>query len=102
MRWILFLSRVAFICNLFFLFSVLLQWKLFFSNQAFFSTIIIAGYFLAPFVFNPLVAILYAVLLLQKKRLTDVVPKWLAVTNFIFLLLQIFFVLFFLHDTFHY
>jgi hypothetical protein len=101
MRCCRFLSRVAFICNLFFVLSVLLQWKLFLSNQAALSTILIAGFLLAPLLFNPLANLMYLALLISKKQVAPVVPKWLAVANFIFLLLQILFVLFFLHDPFH-
>jgi hypothetical protein len=101
MRWCHFFSRVAFICNLFFLVSVLLQWRLFFTNPAALSTVLIAGFLLAPFLFNPLVNLVYLALLIRRKPLAIYVPQWLARTNFIFLLLQFLFVLFFLHDPFH-
>ena len=101
MRGLHFLSRVAFICNLAFLLSVLLQWQPVISNKALLSTIVIAGYVLAPVLFSPVVNILYAVLLFKKKPLAAFVPRWLAVANFIFLLVQLLFVLFFLHDPFH-
>lgn len=101
MRRLLFLSRVAFICNLAFLLSVLLQWKPVVLNEGLVSTIIVTGYFLAPFLFSPVVNLAYAVILLQKKVLTSFVPKWLVLLNVGFLLVQILFVLFFLHDPFH-
>ena len=101
MRFIPFLSRVAFLCNLFFLLSFVLQWKPLVVNQTASSTIIITGYLLAPFFFSPVVNVLYAVLLLRKMPLPARVPLWLATTNFIFLLLQLIFVLFFLYDPFY-
>lgn len=101
MRWCRFLSQVAFICNLCFLICVLLQWKPVLANNALLSTVVITGYFLAPFVFNPVVNLLYAAIHIRKKPMNLFVPKWLALANFIFLLVQIVFVLFFLHDTFH-
>ena len=101
MRWISFLSRVAFICNLAFLFSVLLQWKPVVSSQVLLSTVVIAGYFLAPFIFSPLVGVLYATILIQKKKFPASLPAWLIGLNFVFLLVQLIFVLFFLHDPFH-
>jgi hypothetical protein len=101
MRWCRFLSRVAFICNLFFVFGVLLQSAPFLSSEALRATILIAGFILAPFLFNPLVNLMYLVLLLRRKPLAPSVPRWLAVANFIFLLVQILFLLFFLHDPFH-
>ena len=81
--------------------SVLLQWRLALSNQAALSTILIAGFFLAPFLFNPLVNLMYLAQIVRKLPLATYVPRWLACANFIFLLLQIVFVLFFLHDPFH-
>lgn len=102
MRWLLFLSRVAFVCNLFFLLSALLQWKAFISDQSVVSTIVIAGYFLAVFLFSPLVNVLYGAQAILKKNLFQVVPRWLVLTNFLFFVLQIVFITFYLNDTFHY
>lgn len=99
MRWLLFLSRIAFICNLFFLLTVLLQWRNLGGNEAIISTIIIIGYVFAVLV-NPLVNIFYLFMLIRKKQLFQTLPKWLVLTNFIFLLLQLQYLLF-LNDTFH-
>jgi len=99
MRWLLFLSRVAFICNLFSLLSIVLLWKTFIEQQVVVSIIAIIGYMLALF-FNPLVNLIYGILLIAKKPLKDFVPKWLVVANFIFLLLQLQYI-FFLNDTLH-
>ena len=89
-----FLSRVAFICNLFFLATVVLHFQPYVSDPAAVSTIVIMGYFLSLFLFNPVVNIAYLVLLLRGKKIVDIVPRWLAIANFIFLLLQILFILF--------
>jgi hypothetical protein len=102
MRWLLFFSRVALICNFFFLLSALLQWNNFIEYRSLVSTIVIMGYFMAVFVFNPLVTIFYAIQLLRKKNLFAVIPRWLVRINFIFLILQIIFVAFFINDTFYY
>jgi hypothetical protein len=101
MRWLSLLSRVAFICNLAFLLCMLLQWKPFLSDSALLSNIVITGYVLAPFVFSPVVNVLYIITLFRKKPLTSWVPSWLIWINFIFLIVQFLFVLFFLHDPFH-
>jgi len=101
MRWLSFLSRVAFICNLAFVLSLLLQWKPFISNEALLSTIVVIGYFLAPLVFNPVVNIIYLIFLIRRNPLQASLPRWLVMANFGFLLVQLFFVLFFLHDPFH-
>ena len=88
MRWLLFLSRVAFICNLFFLLTVLLQWRNLIGDERVASTVVIIGYFFAVFVFSPIVNLSYGFTLLRRKPLFTFVPRWLVLTNFIFLLLQ--------------
>lgn len=102
MRGLLFLCRVAFICNLFFIISAALQWKDFISVQPVFSTVVVIGYFMAVFIFNPIANIACAVQWLRRKALFETVPRWLVVANFIFLLMQILFIIFFLNDTLHY
>ncbi|RYY90206.1 MAG: hypothetical protein EOO15_03485 [Chitinophagaceae bacterium] len=92
MRLVLFLSRVAFVCNVFFLLALLLRMGLPAKDEAVASTIVISGYALAA-IFNPLVNLIYLVLLLRR-RLVATVPRWLALANFIFLLLQIQYILF--------
>ncbi len=79
--------------------SALLQWKDFIGSQVVVSTIVVMGYFLAVFIFNPLVHLLYLIQAVWKKNLWLLVPKWLVITNFIFLLVQLLFILFFLNDT---
>jgi hypothetical protein len=99
MRLLLFLSRVALICNIFFLLTVLLQWKNFVREESVVSTIVIIGYFLAVFIFNPLVNLLYITFLAIRRRLSDIIPKWLVIANFIFLLLQLLYIILFLNGT---
>ena len=87
MRWLLFLSRVAFVCNLLFLvsFSLLLtQWL---QNEELSSTIIITGYVLS-IVFNPVVNLNYLILFWTKKNSLAIVPAWLIIMNILFLILQ--------------
>lgn len=99
---LLFISRVALVCNLLFVLSAVLQWRLFIANEALVSIIVVAGYFLAVFLFSPLVNLLYLVQWFLKRNLLQVVPLWLVVVNFSFLLVQILFIIFYLNDTFHY
>ena len=89
------------VCNLFFVAAALLQWKDYIGNQHMVSTVVIIGYFLAVFLFSPLVNILYAIRL-RRAGLFAMVPRWLVVSNFLFLLVQIFFIVFFLNGFFHY
>ena len=76
-----------------------LHFNSFLEDQALVSTVVIIGYALAVFIFTPLVNILYLAFLLLRKKLFDVVPKWMVITNFIFLLLQIAYVIFFLNGS---
>ena len=92
MRLSLFLSRVAFVCNVFFLLMLLLRLGLPARNEALVSTVAIAGYFLV-LLFNPLANLLCGLLLLRRRLLASV-PRWLAVSNLIFLLLQVQYILY--------
>ncbi|GAA4333726.1 hypothetical protein [Flaviaesturariibacter amylovorans] len=87
----LFLSRLALICNLFFVAATAIRmgWQL--PSEQLSNTIIVIGHFLV-LVFSPLVNLLYLVQLLRKK-LFATVPRWLVLTNFIFLLLQVQFII---------
>lgn len=99
MRLLLFLSRLALICNVFFLLTVLLQWRNLVEDKAALSTILIIGYVFAMLI-NPLVNLFYIGLILFRKPLRTTVPGWLVVTNFIFLIVQLQYILF-LNDTPH-
>lgn len=99
MRWLLFLSRVAFICNIFFLLAFSLKVSNWVHNQDVESTIVITGYFLAA-LFNPLVNLCYLVLFLIRKKFWQTVPSWLITANLLFLIMQTFYVLY-LNDTQH-
>lgn len=101
MRWLLFLSRLAFICGFFFLvsFSLLLwDWS---NEQAVIGTIIIIGHVIG-LVTIPTVNLCYAVLLV-KRKLSVYVPLWLAVANLLFLLILILYILynFYLNDPYY-
>ena len=92
MRFVLFLSRIAFICNLFFLLALLVRITNVAGNGLAVSTIGITGYFLVA-LFNPLVNLIYLFLLFRKKLFISL-PRWLVLSNFIFLLLQLQYILF--------
>lgn len=93
MRWLLFLSRLAFICNLFFLLSASLQVYDWAQNSEVNSTILIIGYFLA-LLLNPLTNLFYLVAAMLRKKLTDAVPLWLIISNIIFLVIQLLFIIY--------
>lgn len=87
MRWLIFLSRQAFIYNV--LFAILVVFKSYFPliNGGAGSTIIILGYVLV-WIVNPLVNISYLVLHLSRFRIFTIVPAWLISANILFLVFQ--------------
>jgi len=91
MRWLLFLSRLAFICNCFFLLAVSLQLGRWFQNQDAEALTIIIGYFMSVPV-NAATILCYIILLPRNKMKLQIVPKWLIIANCLFLLLQIFYI----------
>ena len=90
MRWLLFLSRVAFVCNCFFLLAVSLQLGRWFQNQDAEATTIIIGYFMSA-LFNPAAILCYLVLFFSSKTRLQVVPRWLIIANCLFLFLQLYY-----------
>jgi hypothetical protein len=99
MRWLLFLSRLAFICNVFFLLAVSLQLGNWLHNQDITATIAVIGYFMAVLL-NPLVNFCYLLCFILRKKFRTVVPSWLIASNLLFLIMQIFYILY-LNDTKH-
>jgi len=91
MRWLLFLSRLAFICGFCFLLSLALQlWKK--SNiEVISSTVIIIGFVIGLLVV-PLTLVVYLVVLIRQKRLP--VPLWLVIANIIFLFILMLYIIF--------
>jgi len=61
--------------------------------------IVLIGYVMV-FLFNPLVNICYLVLLLVRNKFWKTVPSWLVTANILFLVMQIFYILY-LNDTPH-
>ena len=93
MRWLLFLSRLAFLCNVCFLLAVSLQFLRWFQNQDLESYFIIIGYFLVAFI-NPLANFCVLYLLVGSRERLKVVPSWLWMANFVFFVLQIIYLLY--------
>ena len=92
MRWLLFLSRVAFICNLLFLLSFSLKIYDWIKDEDIGSTIIITGYVLS-FIFNPIVNLSYLIIFWVKRKNLFIIPAWLIVMNILFLILQLIYLL---------
>jgi hypothetical protein len=93
MKWLSFLSRLAFICNIFFLLAFSLMISRYITNETVVSTILIIGYFLV-ILFSPLVNLCYLVLFLLRKKFWHFIPSWLITANVMFLLMEIFYILY--------
>ena len=92
MRWLLFLSRVAFVCNLLFLVAFTLSVTKWLKNEELSSAIIISGFVLSV-LFNPLVNVCYLVIFWVKRKSLAIIPAWLMVMNILFIILQLVFLL---------
>lgn len=99
MRWLLFLSRVAFIFGIFFLLELVRQIRDFTERDAITSSIITVAFMLG-LVVVPIVNTCYLVVLFVKRKLTEYVPLWLVLSNLFFLLLLIFYI-FYLNDPYY-
>ena len=84
MKWLLFLSRVAFICGFCFLLSISLLFKEWTKDQDIAATIITIGFFMGM-IFVPLTLICYLIVVIRGKKLTTIVPSWLVVFNIVWL-----------------
>ena len=91
MRWLLFLSRLAFISGFCILIHVSItifgQWI---NEENILSTIIVIGYFIGAVVI-PVTMLCYLGVWIVKRRVP--VPYWLIISNFIFLLAILLFIL---------
>lgn len=84
MRWLLFLSRLAFICGLFFLLTLsLLIWD-WVKDESMVSTIITIGFFMGMIIV-PVTLICYLLLWLARKKPATIVPRWLIIANILVL-----------------
>ncbi len=91
MRWLLFLSRLAFICGICFLLSLsLLVWS-WTKDEAISSTVIIIGFVIGLLVV-PATLICYVVVLARKKIVP--VPLWLVISNIVFMFILLFYIIF--------
>ena len=99
MRWLLFISRVAFICNICFLFAFSLQLTDWIRNEQLSATLIVIGYVMG-FIINPVVILCYLFTFLISRRKLAIVPAWLITANILFFVMQILYILY-LNDTQH-
>jgi len=91
MRWLLFLSRLAFICGICFLLSLSLRIWNWTSDEAISSTVIIIGFVIGLLVV-PVTLICYLGVLAKKKLLP--VPLWLVISNIVFMFILMIYIIF--------
>ncbi len=99
MRWLLFLSRLAFICGIFFLVAISLLVKAWLPDGNLKSTIIIIGDLMGMIIF-PAVTLCYLGVWMIKRKVREYVPLWLIIANVLFLLALIYFI-FYLNDPYY-
>jgi len=99
MRWLLFLSRLAFICGIFFILSLSLFMFEWIKEENIVSTIITIGVYMG-IIIVPLTNIFYLLVFVIKRKLKSFVPGWLVIANLLFLLLLIYYI-FYLNDPFY-
>jgi hypothetical protein len=99
MRWLLFLSRLAFICGIFFLLAVSLLIYDWAHDDAITSTIVMIGYVMGVLIV-PFVTVSYLILLVMRRKLTTFIPLWLVIANVAFLFILLFYI-FYLNDPYY-
>jgi hypothetical protein len=99
MRWLLFLSRLAFISGICIVIWLLLAMFKKENNELFSSTIITIGYVMGAIIL-PVTNLCYLVVMLAKKKITQSVPRWLIISNVIFLIILIYYI-FYLNDPYY-
>lgn len=99
MRWLLFLSRLAFISGICILAWLVLAMTQRESNELFSSTVIIIGYAMGG-ILLPATNLSYLVMLLMKRKMRPMVPAWLITANVIFLFVLIYYI-FYLNDPYY-
>jgi len=97
--WLLFFSRVAFICNVCFLIAFSIQMTDWIKNEDLTSMIALIGYIMG-FIINPLLVLCYLLFFLMAKHKLKTVPSWLLTANILFLVIQILYILY-LNDKRH-
>ena len=89
---LLFFCRVAFICNICFVLAWLVQYMPVSPRGHIASTIIVLGAGLAV-ILNIVINFFVIISLLTKKTNWQLFPRWLIISNFLFLIVQIIFFL---------
>jgi hypothetical protein len=88
MRWLLFLARLTFICNLFFICCVVFRYKDIIEDQLLKGLVIVLGWLIAPLLTVTLTVLLLAIYF--KRKVTSAqIPAWLIIFNVLMQIAQI-------------
>ena len=90
MRWLLFLSRLSFICGICFLIAFSIHFKDWVHDETTVSTILIIC-FVIGIIVVPLTLLSYIGVLIARKTLP--VPIWLVISNIIFLIILLLYII---------
>ena len=100
MRWLLFLSRLSFICCVCFFIAFTIQLSNWIKNEDAISLMVLIGYVMG-FLINPITIICYLIVFIRSRAKLKLIPSWLLTANIIFFVLQVFYFIFFQNDTRH-
>lgn len=98
MRWLLFLSRLAFISGICILIWLVISILVKENNEIFSSTIITIGYVLGA-ILLPVVNLCYLGVRLTGRKM-PLIPRWMIVVNVFFLILLVY-CIFYLNDPYY-
>lgn len=88
MSRLLFFSRVAFLCNICFLITFLVRYVPALKEGFLISTIIVIGLVMS-IVINLIINLFYLLIIVADKPISNYIPIWLVVINFLFFVFQI-------------
>jgi hypothetical protein len=97
MRRLYFFSRVAFICNIFFVVAFSIQLSNWIKDEQVKSSVVMLGYIIG-IPLNIIVNLCYLGMLIFRKKLTQTIPAWLITANILFLVIQVLYFIY-LNDT---
>ncbi len=87
MRWLYFMSRLAFVSNIAFILCLVLRYRTFMEEKDLVATLLILGW-LMPLGLNAIVNTTHSILFVAGKRELSPVPQWLITTNALFFIVQ--------------
>ncbi len=99
MRWLLFLSRLSFICGICFLISLGFLMMKKENNEPFSQTLVVIGHGMGLLVV-PATVLCYVFLSAMGKKINAFVPRWLMWMNVLFVFVLLFY-LFYQNDSYY-